>query len=161
MPSRLVRKFDPTLDVGKVLGAFFISGIVHASAGISINGGRPSETFEWLFFWCSGIAVIVEEAVQRLVHKLRGDRRPRWYDAWVGRVWTVTVLLWSGQYFTRGWFDSGLVEVSREVLVVSAASLADYTDPSPHPPPRAGDGNVTRHSRQRGSDHLYQRARMD
>lgn len=110
LPHKIQEKFDNNLDIGKILGAFFISGIVHAAAGISINGGHPSRTFEWLFFWCSGVAVIVEEAVQHLAVRLRGDTASRWYDPWVGRIWTVTVLLWSGQYFTRGWYDSGLVE---------------------------------------------------
>jgi hypothetical protein len=54
--------------------------------------------------------VLVEEAVQAFVVKIRGDTKSRWYDPWVGRVWTLTVLLWSGQYFTKGWYDSGLVE---------------------------------------------------
>lgn len=111
-PKSLTKRFDPELELGKVLGAFFISGIVHAAAGISINGGRPSKTFEWLFFWTSGIAVVAEEIVQRLFYKARGGPVQYWYDPWIGRAWSLTVLLWSGQYFTRGWYDSGLVRVS-------------------------------------------------
>lgn len=103
-------RHDPEHMVGKILGAFGISGVVHAAAGIAINGGQPSKTFEWLFFWCSGIAVVVEEGVQKTVRHIRGSDEPRWYDAWAGRAWTLTVLLWSGQYFTRGWYDSGLGE---------------------------------------------------
>lgn len=122
LPRKIRNQFDKDLDIGKVVGAFFISGIVHAAAGISINGGHPSQTFEWLFFWCSGIAVIIEEAVQRLAVKLRGGTKGRWYDAWVGRIWTLTVLLWSGQYFTRGWYDSGLVE-EMVTLPVTALKL--------------------------------------
>ena len=111
-PASLIKRFDPELELGKVLGAFFISGIVHAAAGISINGGKPSQTFEWLFFWTSGLAVVVEEIVQRMVYKVRGGQVQHWYDPWIGRAWSLTVLLWSGQYFTRGWYDSGLVRVS-------------------------------------------------
>ncbi|CAD6583742.1 MAG: hypothetical protein CYPHOPRED_002484, partial [Cyphobasidiales sp. Tagirdzhanova-0007] len=110
LSSRARQRFDADCDIGKVVGAFFMSGIVHSAAGISVNGGHPSQTFEWLFFWCSGLAVIIEEAVQRFTIVMRGDSKPRWYDACIGRVWTLCVLLWSGQYFTRGWYDSGLIE---------------------------------------------------
>lgn len=51
----------------------------------------------------------------------------RWYDPWVGRLWTLTVLLWSGQYFTKGWYDSGLVE-EMVTLPVTALKLGlQYT----------------------------------
>lgn len=110
LSKRFRDRFDKNLDLGKVVGAFFISGIVHAAAGIAINGGHPSQTFEWLFFWCSGIAVIIEEVAQKAVLRNRRPPLHRWYDPWVGRAWTLTVLLWSGQYFTKGWYDSGLVE---------------------------------------------------
>lgn len=122
LPAKYRKRFDRDLDVGKVVGAFFISGIVHAAAGIAINGGHPSQTFEWLFFWCSGAAVIVEEIVQKLAIRIRGDQKARWYDPWVGRIWTLTVLLWSGQYFTKGWYDSGLVE-EMVTLPVTALKL--------------------------------------
>lgn len=123
MPKKIRDRYDKNLDVGKVVGAFFISGIVHAAAGVSINGGHPSQTFEWLFFWCSGIAVIIEEAVQKLVVRIRGDTKQRWYDPWIGRIWTLTVLLWTGQYFTMGWYDSGLVG-EMVTLPVTAIKLA-------------------------------------
>lgn len=122
MPKKIRDRYDKNLDVGKVVGAFFISGIVHAAAGVSINGGHPSQTFEWLFFWCSGIAVIIEEAVQKLLVRIRGDTKQRWYDPWIGRIWTLTVLLWTGQYFTMGWYDSGLVE-EMVTLPVTAIKL--------------------------------------
>lgn len=126
LPKNMRDRFDKNLDVGKIVGAFFISGVVHAAAGISINGGHASQTFEWLFFWCSGIAVIIEETVQRVVLRNRTPPLHRWYDPWVGRVWTLTVLLWSGQYFTKGWYDSGLVEEMVTLPVTALKTGLNY-----------------------------------
>lgn len=34
----------------------------------------------------------------------------RWYERAIAQLWTVTVLLTTGQWFTRGWVDSGLIQ---------------------------------------------------
>jgi hypothetical protein len=38
-----------------------------------------------------------------------GVREELWYDAWVGRVWWIALLLTTGRNFARGWTKAGLV----------------------------------------------------
>lgn len=66
--------------------------------------------------------MLIEEAVQKAALRIRRPPLQRWYDPWIGRIWTVSVLLWSGQYFTKGWYDSGLVE-EMVTLPVTALKL--------------------------------------
>ena len=114
----LLRKSaDEPADVGKVLGAFLSSGVVHSLAGYTVvPGGLPRASAELWFFVENGIAVIVEESVRRIVIQSRkktdqsqrqGDQVSaptvhRWYDLIVGKVWWIFVLLYTGRNFARG-----------------------------------------------------------
>ena len=105
------------VDVGKVLGAFASSAIVHALAGRVVLGGKPwGGSGEAIFFISNGVAVIVEEGVKKFVmqRRKRTDGKEnggleRWYDGVVGRIWWVSVLLYSGRNFARGWTEAGLI----------------------------------------------------
>lgn len=59
MPAAINRRLDPHHDVGKVLGAFFSSGVIHSAASITINGGNILKTGEFIFFFTNGVAVVV------------------------------------------------------------------------------------------------------
>lgn len=100
-------------DVGKVLGGFGSSAFVHSFAVRSVLGGDWSKaTGEARFFALNGIAVVLEEAVKRGFRrwrKRRGWPSAMWYDAAVGRIWWIAVLLFSGRQFARGWVGAGLV----------------------------------------------------
>ena len=103
-------------DVGKVLGGFLSSAFVHSFAVRAVVGGDwKSATGEAKFFGVSGFAVILEEIVKRAVltsrkrNDSRGKRLHRWYDSSVGCVWWISVLLYSGRNFARGWVQAGLV----------------------------------------------------
>ncbi|PRP80846.1 hypothetical protein PROFUN_11401 [Planoprotostelium fungivorum] len=101
-------KIDPSYDVGKVLGAFFQSGMVHGLGCWAINGGDWRFFFgEWRFFAANGLAVVVEELFRRLVRKISPE--PKWYDRIVGIIWTLFVLIYAGNWFTRGWWHGGLI----------------------------------------------------
>lgn len=104
---------DQPADVGKVIGAFTSSAIVHAFSVRGVMAGRWSDAAgEMRFFLLNGIAVVLEGAVQRLVTALRrkkGWRQSVWYDAWIGRVWWILAVCWTGREFARGWVKSGLV----------------------------------------------------
>lgn len=102
-------------DVGKVLGGFCCSAAVHAFAGHAVLGGwRNGAGGEAVFFVENGVAVVVEEAVKRWVRRWRKGEdgkglEERWYDGIVGRVWWISVLLFTGRNFARGWTQAGLV----------------------------------------------------
>ena len=67
---------------------------------------------EAIFFTLNGLAVIVEEGLRRTIlarRKKAGLPKEMWYDGWVGRVWWICVLLFSGRNFARGWVNAGLV----------------------------------------------------
>ena len=100
-------------DVGKVLGGFLSSAFVHSFAVRGTLGGNWKDaTGEAKFFALNGVAVILEEAVTILVKRLRksrGAKELQWYDAWVGRVWWIALLLTTGRNFARGWTKAGLV----------------------------------------------------
>lgn len=118
---------DEPADVGKVLGAFLSSAFVHSFAGHTVvPGGWTNAGGEAWFFAENGLAVIVEEGVKRWVLRRRreqkqqregltrsgaakGEELERWYDGIVGRVWWVSVLLYTGRNFARGWVLAGLV----------------------------------------------------
>lgn len=104
---------DQPADVGKVIGAFGSSALVHASSVRCVLAGRWTDAAgEMRFFLLNGVAVVVEGAVQRLVKMVRrkmGWREKMWYDAWIGRVWWISAVVWSGREFARGWVKSGLV----------------------------------------------------
>lgn len=59
LPNSLLKRVDPHCDAGKVLGAFFSSGIIHSAASITINGGDIWNTGEFAFFFSNGVAVVV------------------------------------------------------------------------------------------------------
>ena len=111
---KLTRKGkDEPADVGKVLGGFLSSAVVHS---LSVRGVLAGNWFDALgearFFALNGVAVIVEETVIRFIR----SRRKRhamdlhmWYDQWVGRVWWIGVVLWTGRNFARGWVKANLV----------------------------------------------------
>ncbi|KAL8673320.1 MAG: hypothetical protein Q9168_002244 [Polycauliona sp. 1 TL-2023] len=109
---------DEPADVGKVLGGFLSSAFVHSFAAYTVVGGTVGEALgEAKFFAGCGVAVIVEEIVKRLVLRVRlhdkgnmnSDKAHRWYDGIIGRTWWISVLLYNGRHFARGWVKAGLV----------------------------------------------------
>ena len=112
-------------DLGKVLGGFVSSAFVHSFAAHTVMGGWDGAFGEAWFFAGNGLAVVIEEGVKRLVIRQRrtqkgsgkdqsngGDRKEdlgRWYDGIVGRIWWMSVLLYTGRNFARGWVTAGLV----------------------------------------------------
>ena len=107
------KKPDERADVGKVLGGFLSSAFVHSFAVRGTLGGNWRDaTGEATFFALNGVAVILEEGVKKFVRRYRkrvGSREVVWYDAWVGRVWWIALLLTTGRNFARGWTKAGLV----------------------------------------------------
>lgn len=107
------KRNDEPADIGKVLGGFISSAFVHSFAVRSVLGGEWHRALgEAKFFALNGFAVVVEEGVRRQVLAWRKKRNmplTAWYDAWVGRVWWIAVLLFSGRNFARGWVNAGLV----------------------------------------------------
>lgn len=112
---------DQPADVGKVLGGFVSSAFVHSFAAYTVVGGVLGNALgETRFFAGCGVAVVVEEVVKRLILAQRrkqkqlevkegSDDLTRWYDGIIGRVWWVSVLLYTGRNFARGWVGAGLV----------------------------------------------------
>ncbi|KAL9581284.1 MAG: hypothetical protein Q9212_003993, partial [Teloschistes hypoglaucus] len=108
-------------DVGKVLGGFVSSALVHSFAAYTVVGGVVGDALgEAEFFTLCGVAVIAEEVVKRFImnHRRRnvrvsgGDEAlglDRWYDSVIGRAWWIPVLLYNGRHFARGWVKAGLV----------------------------------------------------
>ena len=114
-------------DVGKVLGGFVSSAVVHSFAAHTVTGGWDGAFGEAWFFAENGVAVVLEEAVRMAVVRFRRrqkrreakkgeeetkkDEGPleRWYDGVVGRIWWTCVLLYTGRNFARGWVRAGLV----------------------------------------------------
>ncbi|KAL6713433.1 hypothetical protein ACLMJK_008898 [Lecanora helva] len=112
-------------DVGKVLGGFVSSAFVHSFAAHTVMGGWDGAFGEAWFFAGNGLAVIVEEGVRMFVVRRRrkqlkqgggsnaksnGERElSTWYDGIVGRIWWISVLLYTGRNFARGWVRAGLV----------------------------------------------------
>lgn len=107
------KRADQAADVGKVLGGFFSSALVHSFAVRGTVGGSWIDAAgEAKFFALNGIAVIVEEGVKRAVRRSRrgrGAKEKMWYDAWIGRFWWIALLLTTGRNFARGWTKAGLV----------------------------------------------------
>ena len=116
---------DADADLGKVLGGFVSSAFVHSFAAHTVMGGWDGAFGEAWFFAGNGLAVLVEETVKRLARRQRrrqkgsaknqsnGEDRnedfARWYDVIVGRIWWMSVLLYTGRNFARGWVTAGLV----------------------------------------------------
>jgi hypothetical protein len=100
-------------DLGKVLGGFLSSAFVHSFSVRSVLGGDwVKARGEALFFVLNGLAVVLEEVVRMAVLARRKKGKmpmEMWYDAWIGRVWWIAVLLFSGRNFARGWVNAGLV----------------------------------------------------
>jgi hypothetical protein len=107
------KKPDERADVGKVLGGFLSSAFVHSFAVRGTLGGNWQDaTGEAKFFALNGVAVILEEVVKKHVRASRrraGARESMWYDAWIGRLWWIALLLTTGRNFARGWTKAGLV----------------------------------------------------
>jgi len=107
------KSFDQPADVGKVLGGFISSAFCHSFAVRCVLGGEWGRaTGEAKFFAMNGVAVVLEEVVSRYVYRSRKKaNRPlsMWYDGYIGRVWWIAVLLFSGRNFARGWVNAGLV----------------------------------------------------
>jgi hypothetical protein len=104
---------DAPADVGKVLGGFGSSALVHAFAvrGV-LRGDWGLAMGEAKFFALNGIAVVVEGVIiicARQLRVKRGVPSSMWYDAWIGRIWWLAVVLWTGRNFARGWVKAGLV----------------------------------------------------
>ena len=109
----LGKRSDEPADLGKVLGGFTSSAFCHSFAVRCVLGGEWGRaTGEAKFFFVNGVAVVVEEVVKRKVLQYRKKRNMPLcmsYDAAVGRIWWITVLLVSGRNFARGWVNAGLV----------------------------------------------------
>lgn len=109
----LGKPVDASADVGKVIGAFVSSAFVHAFSVRGVLAGRWTDAAgEMRFFMLNGVAVVLEGIVQRVckgVRRRMGWQEAQWYDAWIGRVWWVLAVVWSGREFARGWVKSGLV----------------------------------------------------
>ncbi|EPQ60202.1 hypothetical protein GLOTRDRAFT_134927 [Gloeophyllum trabeum ATCC 11539] len=105
----------PAGEWGKVLGAFAISGAVHTVgefAALRRFGGAGAGKVggEFWFFLLNGVGVLVEEAVRRGVYAVRaGEGKERSYDGYVGKLWTLLVLLNTGVLFADGWVRSGII----------------------------------------------------
>lgn len=104
---------DQPADIGKVIGAFGSSAFVHAFSVRGVLAGRwDYAAGEMRFFLLNGLAVVFEGAVQRLVKQMRrrnGWHTTMWYDAWIGRAWWISAVVWTGREFARGWTKSALV----------------------------------------------------
>ena len=120
LERRLTGKSDEEdADIGKVLGGFVSSAFVHSFAAHTVMGGWHGAFGEAWFFAGNGVAVVVEEGVRMAVVRSRRRKKTgnekndmgleRWYDGIVGRVWWVSVLLYTGRNFARGWVRAGLV----------------------------------------------------
>jgi hypothetical protein len=107
------KKKGESADMGKVLGGFLSSAFVHSFSVRGVLGGSWSDAFgEARFFALNGLAVIVEEGAIRFIRSWRKrNAKPyhMWYDQWVGRVWWIGVVLWTGRNFARGWVKANLV----------------------------------------------------
>lgn len=107
------KRSDERADIGKVLGGFLSSAFVHSFAVRSVLGGDWSKaTGEAKFFAVNGFAVVFEEGIKRAVRSWRKQREwpaEMWYDAFIGRIWWIVTLLFSGRQFARGWVNAGLV----------------------------------------------------
>ncbi|KAK4499540.1 hypothetical protein PRZ48_010056 [Zasmidium cellare] len=104
---------DQRADVGKVLGVFLSSALVHSFAVRGTLGGTWADAAgEAKFFAWNGFAVVLEEVVKRVVRRWRrqsGAKETMWYDAYIGRIWWIGLLLTTGRNFARGWTKAGLV----------------------------------------------------
>ncbi|SMY23218.1 unnamed protein product [Zymoseptoria tritici ST99CH_1A5] len=104
---------DQPADVGKVLGGFLSSAVVHSfSVRGTLAGSWTDAAGEAKFFALNGIAIPVEELIIRAVRRSRKSRQQKekmWYDGIIGRVWWISLLLTTGRNFARGWTKGGLV----------------------------------------------------
>jgi Membrane bound O-acyl transferase family len=104
---------DESADIGKVLGAFASSAVVHSFSVRGVLGGDwRLASGEANFFCLNGIAVVLEGAVVGMVKRVRRQSNlpmSMWYDDWFGRLWWISALLWTGRNFARGWVTAELV----------------------------------------------------
>ncbi|WPA98672.1 uncharacterized protein RHO25_003285 [Cercospora beticola] len=104
---------DQPADIGKVLGGFLSSAVVHSlSVRGTVGGSWADAAGEAKFFALNGIAIIIEEGVKRAVIRMRArsNGKPQmWYDDSIGRIWWIGILLTTGRNFARGWTKGGLV----------------------------------------------------
>jgi hypothetical protein len=104
---------DTPADIGKVLGAFASSAFVHAfSVRCVLGGDWRLAAGEARFFALNGVAVVLEGAIVIGVKSFRkkmGWPEKELYDAWIVRLWWISVLLWTGRNFARGWITAELV----------------------------------------------------
>lgn len=115
------KRAEQPADIGKVLGGFVSSAFVHSFAAYTVVGGHVGDALgEAEFFAGCGAAVVAEEIVKRMVVRIRrrgkqlseGEKTAsfdRWYDKIIGRIWWISVLLYNGRHFARGWVKAGLV----------------------------------------------------
>jgi len=110
-------------DVGKVVGAFLSSAVVHSFAGHCAVGAWRGAWGEAWFFAENGLAVVVEECFKRGMYWMRrshevkrgiqrGGELERWYDGLIGRIWWASVLLYTGRNFARGWVPGLVREIA-------------------------------------------------
>ena len=128
--------------VGGFLSSAFVHSF---AAWCVSGGNVRDASGEFYFFAENGVAVLVEEGVKICVIGLRRRRPRqnienkdgkdiahagqhvtadakkvkedfrKWYDPWIGRVWFITVVLFTGRNFARGWVGSGLVREMAEI----------------------------------------------
>ena len=100
-------------DIGKVLGAFASSALVHSFSVRGVLGGDWTlASGEAKFFLLNGVATVIEGAVimtVKAVRKRNEWQATLWYDAWIRRLWWISALLWTGRNFARGWITAELV----------------------------------------------------
>lgn len=58
--------------MGKVLGAFFVSALLHAAAASTVNGGKGIFTCgDFSFFFLNGLAVLVSD--NQMISEISSD----------------------------------------------------------------------------------------
>lgn len=86
---------------GGVLGAFFISGVLHDLGCWSLGRGTDIKSISG-FFLMNGIGIILE----RVFKAITGKR----VDGIAGRIWTYVWLIGWGSFLISAWFERGLAE---------------------------------------------------
>jgi hypothetical protein len=86
---------------GGVLGAFFISGVLHDLGCWSLGRGTDIKSVSG-FFLMNGIGIILEHTYKSITGKR--------VDGVAGWIWTHTWLIGWGSLLINAWFERGLAE---------------------------------------------------
>ena len=89
--------------VGRVLGAFFVSGVFHALGLLGMGqGGQGGEFLKVIgFFMIMAVGILLEYSWK----KFTGSR----VDGFFGRVWTMVWLLGWGNIYFDAWSSKGML----------------------------------------------------